>query len=194
MEKIDIDSLNILSIGNTVQLSGMVLSGEGRHLVCFLPGEYDEDYGSKILEMDLDDWKRVIRQTDLMETEVLTSGGDGKLVKAILRKSTRQVEQGISWRVYDRDGYRCRYCHSKGIPMTVDHLVLWEDGGPTIEGNLLTACRKCNKLRGSMPYEEWLGSGGYNRFGNLPYDVDEKNKMLVLTLKDIPLRIHKRKR
>ena len=64
----------------------------------------------KIVWEDTEDWKKVLRQTDLLETEVLALSEDGKLTKAILRKSQRQIEARISWNVFRRDGYRCRYC------------------------------------------------------------------------------------
>ncbi len=145
----------------------------------------------KVLEMTHEEWKQFIRQTDIMETEVLAQASDGKLAKTILRKSARQVDQGVSWTVYKRDNYTCRYCGLDGIPMTVDHLVLWEDGGPSIEENLLTSCRKCNKLRGSEEYELWLENADYNRFNKLSDEVLQANVDLIKTLPGIPVRVHK---
>jgi len=189
-----LEEINIHDIGNTIQLSGLIFSGKGKNLLCFLPDEKDASYKTEHLDMDLDEWKKVIRQTDLLETEIIESAKDGKLVKTILRKSSRQIDQGVSWKVYERDNYRCQYCYIKGIPMTVDHLVLWEKGGPSIEENLLTSCRKCNKLRGNMPYEEWLYCDKYNRFNKLPIEVHEKNICIINDLKNIPIRKHKKSR
>lgn len=130
-----------------------------------------------------------------METEILTQAEDGKLVKAIVRKSTRQIEQGVSWAVYRRDNFRCRYCAADKVPMTVDHLVLWEEGGPSIEENLVTCCRRCNKTRGDTPYAEWLESPYYKKVSRrLLSMVREDNLALVDKLVDIPLRVHVRGR
>lgn len=141
----------------------------------------------KVLDMDLDDWRAFIRQTDLLETEVVAPDQDGKLVKAILRKSQRQVDQGTSWVVYKRDGYRCRYCGIDGVPMTVDHLVLWEEGGPAIPENLVTSCRKCNKKRGNMQYGDWLESPYYKHISKrLIIAAVEANEAVTATLPSIP--------
>ena len=159
---IKLDEMDIYDIGNNIQISGIIYSGKGNHYLAFLPGEID-DSSFRILDMELEDWKKFIRQSDLVETKIITNSSDPKLAKTILRKSARQIDVRISWKVYKRDDYTCRYCGLTGIPLTVDHLVLWEEGGPTIEENLLTSCKKCNKLRGNMPYDEWLNSEIYER-------------------------------
>ena len=79
--------------------------------------------------------------------------------------------------------------------MTVDHLVLWEDGGPSIEENLLAACRKCNKKRGSISYPDWLNHPYYKTVSEgLTPEVRQLNIELVDTLDSIPLRVHKKSR
>ena len=142
--------------------------------------------------MDLEDWRTFIRQTDHLEMEVIAPDQDGKIVKAILRKSQRQVDQGTSWEVYDRDGYRCRYCGKNGIPMTVDHLVLWEEGGPATPENLVTCCRKCNKKRGNMQYKDWLQSPYYKKVSRgLIIAAIEANEAVLKTLPGIPRGMHR---
>jgi hypothetical protein len=106
--------------------------------------------------MSLDEWKLFLRQTDILETEILARSSNGELAKAILRKSQRQIDQGVSWRVFKRAGFRCEYCGNDGVPLTVDHLICWESGGPSIEENMASACRKCNKMRGNTDYAAWL--------------------------------------
>jgi 5-methylcytosine-specific restriction endonuclease McrA len=126
---------------------------------------------------------------------VLSQASDGKLAKIVIRKSTRQIEQGVSWAVFRRDKYKCRYCGKDDVPLTVDHLVLWEDGGPSIEENLVACCRKCNKTRGSMQYEKWLSSDYMKKLGeNLTEDEKWANVLLVSTLHKIPRRYHTRGR
>jgi hypothetical protein len=201
--------LRLHDVGNTIQLvGGLWADGERVYLVP-LPGALTEEQASFIkppvegrrvgadggiyedpvvvLDMDLEDWRTFIRQTDLLETEVVAPDQDGKLVKAILRKSQRQVDQGTSWVVYKRDGYRCRYCGIDGVPMTVDHLVLWEEGGPATPENLVTACRKCNKKRGNMQYGDWLQSPYYKHISKrLIIAAVEANEAVLATLPSIP--------
>jgi len=65
------------------------------------------------------------------------------------------------WEVFRRDNYTCRYCGNDKVPMTVDHVVLWEEGGPSIVDNLICSCKKCNNARSNMQYEDWLVSPEY---------------------------------
>ena len=83
--------------------------------------------------------------------EAQTQAEDGTLTKAILRKTARQIEASVSWQVWRRDGCRCRYCGRDNVPLTVDHLVRWEEGGPSTEENLVSSCKKCNQSQGDQP-------------------------------------------
>ena len=190
-----LSELNLLSFGNTIQLSGAVFQGEGKTLFALFPGEQDSRNVLDCLQMTLEDWQSVLRQTDLMETEVLAQASDGTLAKVILRKSQRQIEQGVSWRVFKRDGYACRYCGKDDVPLTVDHLVCWEAGGPSIEANLVSSCRKCNKTRGDLIYADWLSHPYYKKVSSgLNLSTREANMQLLETLDAIPRNIHKRSR
>lgn len=212
-----LDDLDLLAVGHSIQLAGALYADGEQVFLVPLPGELTEEQQAclseasdhmrrkfnspsddtvlPILDMDLADWTRFIRQTDLLETEIMAhadENGNRKLAKAIIRKSQRQISQGVSWAVYKRDGYRCRYCGAEGIPMTVDHLVLWEEGGPSIEANLVAACRKCNKVRGDTPYEEWLKHPYYRKVSKpLTFAQIEANHALLATLDAIPRMKHK---
>ena len=177
--------IDILKVGNTIGLVGAIYSGEGKTLLCYFPGE-KEDYPMDELDMDQADWEKFLRQTDLMETEILIKAADGKITKAIIRKSQRNIDQNISWNVFRRDNYTCRYCGKNDVPLTVDHLILFEELGATAENNLVAACKRCNKARGNMKYGEWLFSGYYNKVSsNLSQDVKDSNFKLLETLGSI---------
>ena len=52
--------------------------------------------------------------------------------------------------IYGRDGFRCVYCGLE-FPedeLTLDHVEPRVRGGDRSEGNLVTACRGCNTLKG----------------------------------------------
>jgi len=184
---VKLDDLNIYDIGHKIGLVGAIFGDEDGLFLCMFPDQPLPPKKMDFLQMDLDDWKKLIHQTDLLETEVLSHTEHGKQAKTILRKSSRLVDQRVNWRVFKRDGYKCRYCGADDVPMTVDHLVLWEEGGPSIEENLVAACRKCNKTRGRMPYEDWLNSPYYRGVSqNVTALVLQDNKDLVATLRDIP--------
>ena len=137
----------------------------------------------------------IIRQSDLKEIGVI---GEDKAKKIILRKSTRQIETSVMWEVFRRDHYTCRYCGNDKVPMTVDHIVLWEAGGPSIEKNLICSCKKCNNTRGNMFYEQWLCSEEYKRVSkDLSEEGHIRNKLALNFISDIEtnhMRVNKRSR
>jgi hypothetical protein len=154
MKLVTLNEIDILDVGNSIQLGGAIWTGNGKLYLVPLPDE-PLDGDIEILRMDASQFERFLNQSDVLDVR-----GPGK---AILRKSQRQIDQWISWRVFKRDAYACRYCGRDDVPLTVDHIILWEEGGASVEDNLLTACRRCNKLRGSMEFSQWLTSAEYNK-------------------------------
>lgn len=188
-----LNELNLLDIGNKIGLVGAVFGDEDSTYLCMFPDQEIED-NQEVLDMDLEDWKKFLRQTDLLEIEVLQKTEHGTLAKAILRKTQRLIEARVSWGVFKRDKYTCRYCGEDGLPLTVDHLVLWEEGGPSIPENLLTSCRKCNKTRGNTQYPEWLGNKYYQKVSqNLTETQRAENIAIISTLNSIPRNYSERK-
>jgi 5-methylcytosine-specific restriction endonuclease McrA len=60
--------------------------------------------------------------------------------------------------VFRRDGYRCVYC---GLvypedDLSVDHVQPRVRGGDRSGGNLVTACRACNRAKGHAPLARFL--------------------------------------
>jgi 5-methylcytosine-specific restriction endonuclease McrA len=54
-------------------------------------------------------------------------------------------------RVLERDGYRCLLLlpGCTGDATEVDHLVPWTPGTPSLDSQLVSACRSCNSRAGS---------------------------------------------
>ena len=188
----NLNDINILDFGEKIGMTGAVFSSnDGTIFLCMFPEQPNQSRDRiEPLMMDLEDWKTVLRQLDLQDTEVLVKDkATGEIVKAILRKSQRTIETRVSWSVFKRDHYHCRYCGEDGVPLTVDHLILWEDGGPSVEENLVAACPPCNKNRGDMEYGAWLRSPYYLKHSkNLPMAIQESNEKLVEAIRLIPRR------
>lgn len=202
MRQVELGDLDIFDVGNEVQIYGAIYSGKGRIFFIPLPDEDPQaitclsidsprpvDLEPVVLQMGSDDMAKFLNQTDVLDIR-----GEGK---AILRKSQRQVDANVSWAVFRRDGYACRYCGRDDVPLTVDHVDPWELGGATVEANLVSACRRCNKLRGNRSYPEWIASADYatlsrNLVGTIRF---EDNLELV---EDVPylqtLRVQRRSR
>jgi 5-methylcytosine-specific restriction endonuclease McrA len=60
--------------------------------------------------------------------------------------------------VFARDGYRCVYCGGifPADELTVDHVQARVRGGDRSGGNLVTACTRCNVLKGHRKLAEFL--------------------------------------
>jgi len=187
-------NLKLLDVGHTIQMAGAIYASADRNYLCFFP-EDDPKLPTEVVHMTAEEWSVFLRQTDLLEVEVLAKAEDGSLAKAIMRKSQRQIDQGVSWKVFRRDAYACRYCGLDDVPLTVDHVICWEDGGPSIESNLVSACRKCNKVRGNTPFEEWLRHPRYRELSKkLKPEIRARNEALIADLPNIPRMVHKRSR
>jgi 5-methylcytosine-specific restriction endonuclease McrA len=187
--------LDLMAVGQEIQLVGGIWAGAGREYLCYFP-DYGAQYESTDLPLTPTEWEALLKQSDQVETEVTGRAVDGTPVKAILRKCQRNIELGVSWEVYRRDSYQCRYCGNDQVPLTVDHLVLWEEGGSSIANNLVSACRKCNKTRGRLPYREWLHHPYYRDVASPKLTPAQRlaNAALADTLDAIPRLAHVRSR
>ncbi len=191
---------DLLKYGNEWQIQGVVFGNGMDNSIVLFPeasNTFQDELG--VIQPNHEEWKELLYQLDTLGVEVL--GPNGKI---ILRKSQRQIEQNIAWNVFRRDQYQCRYCGNDKVALTVDHVVLWEDMGDTVEDNLISACKKCNSTRGNMPYLDWIVSPYYKKVKSLSlghsvhdfiYDKSHKmNEEAWVTAQRVPLRQNKRSR
>jgi 5-methylcytosine-specific restriction endonuclease McrA len=174
MEQQTIIGLPKFELGSTIKIAGMVLEENNAHFKVVLFPEAEKTGVFRNIRPTHEEWKELLHQLDVVEVEVLDP--TNKSQKVVVRKSQREIEQQVNWNVFRRDNYTCRYCGNDKTPLTVDHVVCWESMGASVEDNLITACRKCNKTRGNMLYEDWLKSDYYIKHC-LPMD-DSKNQKL----------------
>lgn len=189
-------NVDILEFGNTLFMAGVLYTrADASGFLMVLPGTDElDDQNTSFVMPTVEEWTQIVRQLDIQEIEVVQ--GD-KLKKAILRKSQRQVEARIRWSVFRRDRFMCRYCGADAVKqdhvvLDVDHVILWEHQGPTIPENLFTSCRKCNKKRGNLEYEEWLQTDYYQKVSQrLDPHTREANEQLVEMVKNPPFALRK---
>lgn len=147
-------SIDLEDLGDTWYLEGVVLGNGHDSLIMGTP-EANEQLGSfdwwKPSVAEMEAW---LKQSDdpIMQ---LAHEENGKLVKTIVRKATRQLDQQVVWACYARDAYTCVYCGTSGVPLTYDHYLAQKYGGQTTMENGRTSCRPCNKRKGHMTIEEW---------------------------------------
>lgn len=187
-------SIEIKEIGLNIQMAGFILSDRNTIYHIAFPNEanFENDKSVVVINPSEEAYEKIVRQMDLQELELIDSNTNKKVV---VRKSQRNLDQGIIWKVFARDKFTCRYCGIQGVPMTYDHIKLWEDQGDITEENGVCACRKCNKTRGNMDYKDWMNSGYYfDRSRSLSKEVLQANTLLITKYKSFPDKISKRKR
>lgn len=61
-------------------------------------------------------------------------------------------------KVYERDGYKCRYCQKQltRFTVTLDHVLPVAEGGDNSFDNLVTACFSCNSRKTGRPVGDFL--------------------------------------
>jgi 5-methylcytosine-specific restriction endonuclease McrA len=74
-----------------------------------------------------------------------------------VRRGSRR-NPGRRARILARDDYRCVYCGERfpAALLTVDHVQPRMKGGDPSDGNLVTACRRCNEAKGGRAAWAWL--------------------------------------
>lgn len=63
----------------------------------------------------------------------------------------------IRERIFQRDNYTCTYCGTRGGELECDHVHPVSRGGSSDDSNLATACKPCNRDKGSKTVDEWKG-------------------------------------
>lgn len=188
------DDVDLLEFGNNLEIQGMIF-GNGKKNY-FVPFESDALDNTELflLKLNEEEYKKLIFQLDTLETLVNVVDERGKLQKIAFRKSQRQIDNNIQWNVFRRDNYTCQYCGKNNIPLTVDHIITWENMGQTVEDNLISSCKKCNKTRGNMEFGDWLESEYYKKVNKGLDPLDFRNRQKFSDAKLLPLRENKRSR
>ena len=64
-------------------------------------------------------------------------------------------------RIFVRDDFTCGYCGTRGGDLECDHKTPVSLGGSSDDENLITACKPCNRKKGSLPFSAWIESMGF---------------------------------
>lgn len=76
---------------------------------------------------------------------------DRDIWDSLCRVERGKVSNKMRFSIYQRDGYRCRYCGRSGrfADLEIDHIKPISKGGKSTYDNLQTLCRRCNKEKGN---------------------------------------------
>lgn len=133
-------------LGDTWQLAGVLYDNGHKVIELALPFSKIDNLPVVYTEPTETEWQQFLAQTD----DPVTPIG-----KAFVRKASRQLDQAVVWKCYQRDNYTCVYCGATGVPLTYDHYLAQAHGGQTTIENGRTSCRPCNKVKGHMTIAEW---------------------------------------
>jgi HNH endonuclease len=147
-------SIELDDLGDTWQLEGVVLGDGKQQLAMLLPDAPAPNPIDTYWQPTIADFEAWLKQSDDPVAK-LYQDGDNKVVKAVVRKATRQVDQLVAWKCYARDNYTCVYCGTSKVPLTYDHYLAQAFGGQTTMENGRTSCRPCNKKKGHMTIAKW---------------------------------------
>jgi len=146
-------------LGTELTIAGMVFQGVGSTLVLLSPGvEWDPNF--EVAKPDIDEWGEIIRQTDDPEIFVSENGG---ITKVLHRKLRYSLSGDVQQKIWARDGFQCVFCGARmgTTLMTVDHFIPLELGGANDDSNYITACRRCNKGKGTLLPEKFCQVRGF---------------------------------
>ncbi len=69
-------------------------------------------------------------------------------------KRPRPIVKLTRKEIFRRDNFTCQYCGRQLSNLTIDHVIPRHLGGETIWSNVVTACPRCNHLKGGMTPEQ----------------------------------------
>ena len=73
-----------------------------------------------------------------------------KLVRSIYKSKVPFTKKNV----FIRDKFRCVYCGTKDVRLTIDHVVPVSKGGRTNFDNCVASCKPCNSNKGSRTPSE----------------------------------------
>lgn len=79
---------------------------------------------------------------------------DAELAKVKARPDQKTWIE-LRTKVFHRDDFTCTYCGTRGGNLECDHIIPAKLGGPASLENLTTACKPCNRSKGSKKLAEW---------------------------------------
>lgn len=97
---------------------------------------------------------------DVFKTEFIKAirGNDtvfADWVRGPFNRPTGQEWDTLKLQVFERDRFTCTYCGQRGGALECDHVIPVARGGSSDADNLTTACRHCNRSKGSKLISEW---------------------------------------
>jgi hypothetical protein len=166
--------------GNLLVISGILLQGMGMNIVLLSPGAslFDTAVGGTIIKPTLEEWCEFLRQSD--DPLIFEQDSTGT-IKTVHRKVQYAISGAVQQQIWFRDGWQCLYCGKKvpDIQVTIDHFVPLELGGDNEQHNYISACRQCQKSKGSRNPKEYCESKKLDYDGLVMYLSGKSSKLFI---------------
>ncbi len=154
----------IENLGHLLKISGVLIQGKGESIIVLSPSAEDIDDTAQVVRPSLEEWSEIIRASDDPKYFELDETGT---IKAVHRKVQRAISGAVQQQIWIRDGLRCMFCgRAMGkVQLTIDHWVPLELGGSNFDNNLISCCRRDNKLKGDLHPEKFCDIHTYDYQG-----------------------------
>lgn len=134
-------------ISSLLKVDGLVVGGGGAQAILLLPSSSALPALDKahVYRLSTEEWSEFIQRAD--QPEILI--GEPKV---FVRKARWEISGAVQQKVWVADNFKCVYCDKPmgQVQLTIDHFIPLELGGKNDTSNYLSACRKCNKDKGSI--------------------------------------------
>lgn len=144
-------------ISSLLKIDGLVVGGGGTQAVLLLPSATDTiDENTPVHQLSTEEWSDFIKRAD--QPEILM--GEPKV---FVRKARWEISGAVQQKIWKADGVQCMYCGKLmgDVQLTIDHFIPLELGGANNQTNYLSACRRCNKDKGSSHPKDYLQKHKY---------------------------------
>lgn len=170
-------------VGSNLRINGICVGGADVSALLLLPTLRDDylKHNIVVLEPTVQEWSDFIQYSD--DPQIYVQEGQGKVFH---RKMRYAISGEIQQKIWAADNFACVYCGAKmgQTLMTVDHFIPLEQGGKNDHTNFLTACRRCNKKKGSgdplvflSQVHRWLGNPA-EKFEAIKKYIVDRNKAM----------------
>lgn len=148
-------------VGDVIAVWALVLEQASANVERGLCGDIDCEATDFLLGADDGTTVRIL---EAMRARGLITGGKvcnpKRFIPYISNRPSTDVWAALRAAIFGRDNYTCQYCGARGVKLECDHVDPVANGGSHDLSNLVAACFKCNRSKGSKTVAEWRSRHG----------------------------------
>jgi hypothetical protein len=176
--------LRIRDAGTLIKICGVLVQGMGRSEILLYPSAYDLDYDITVgVRLNLEQWTAFLKRSD---DPLIFQEDETGTIKSVVRKAQYAISGAVQQQIWVRDDCRCMFCGKKmgDVQLTIDHFVPLQKGGANNQSNYLSACRLCQKRKGSMDPEKYCAEQDLDYEGLVKYLAGKMPAFLISHLQE----------